>query len=50
MTTRHVIGLDIGTTSTIAVLLRLPGEVVASASRPVTLSSPKSAPTIAPSP
>ena len=42
MTTRHVIGLDIGTTSTIAVLLRLPGEVVASASRPVTLSSPKS--------
>ncbi len=37
----HVIGLDIGTTSTIAVLVRLPDEVVASATRPVTLSSPK---------
>ena len=42
MTTRsHVIGLDIGTTSTIAVLVELPDRVVASASRPVTLSSPR---------
>ena len=37
----HVIGLDIGTTSTIAVLVELPDRVVAHASRPVTLSSPK---------
>lgn len=37
----HVIGLDIGTTSTIAVLVELPGTVVASASRPVTLASPR---------
>ncbi|MBL8584506.1 MAG: FGGY-family carbohydrate kinase [Rhizobiaceae bacterium] len=36
----HVIGLDIGTTSTIALLLRLPGTVVAVAERPNTLSSP----------
>jgi len=36
-----VIGLDIGTTSTIAILVRLPGEVLASASRRVTLSSPR---------
>lgn len=37
----HVIGLDIGTTSTVAVLVRLPDQVAASASRPVTLSSPR---------
>lgn len=35
-----VIGLDIGTTSTIAVAVRWPGEILAVASRPVTLSSP----------
>ena len=35
-----VIGLDIGTTSTIGVLLRLPDEVLAVASRPVALHSP----------
>lgn len=36
-----VLGIDIGTTSTIAVLVRLPGEVLALASRPVTLHSPR---------
>ncbi|MEO1988816.1 MAG: FGGY-family carbohydrate kinase [Martelella sp.] len=36
----HVIGLDIGTTSTIGILIALPGRVVGLASRPVTLSSP----------
>lgn len=36
-----VIGLDIGTTSTIAVAVRLPGEILAVASRPVALSSPE---------
>lgn len=35
-----VLGLDIGTTSTIGLLMRLPGEVLAVVSRPVTLSSP----------
>lgn len=35
-----VIGLDIGTTSTVGVLVRLPGTVVAVASRPTTLFSP----------
>jgi xylulokinase len=35
-----VLGLDIGTTSTIGLLVRLPGEVLGVASRPVTLSSP----------
>ena len=35
-----VIGLDIGTTSTMAVLVQLPDRIVASASRPVRLSSP----------
>lgn len=35
-----VVGLDIGTTSTIAVALRAGGEILASASRPTTLSSP----------
>jgi xylulokinase len=35
-----VLGLDIGTTSTIGILIRLPDEVLALASRPVTLSSP----------
>ena len=34
-----VIGLDIGTTSTIGILIRLPDEVLAIASRPVTLYS-----------
>ena len=34
-----VIGLDIGTTSTIGVLLRLPNQVLAVATRPVTLQS-----------
>ena len=33
-----VIGLDIGTTSTIGLLIRLPGTTLATASRPVTLS------------
>ena len=42
MTTRDiVIGLDIGTTSTIAVAVRLPDQILAVASRPVTLSSPQ---------
>lgn len=36
-----VIGLDIGTTSTIAVAMRWPGEIIAVASRPVDLSSPQ---------
>src|SRR3954462_1932398 len=35
-----VIGLDIGTTSTIGVLVELPDRIVAVASRPTTLSSP----------
>lgn len=35
-----VLGLDIGTTSTIGILIRLPGEMLATASRPVTLSAP----------
>ncbi len=35
-----VIGLDIGTTSTVAVALRRSGEILASAARPTTLSSP----------
>jgi xylulokinase len=34
-----VIGLDIGTTSTIGILVGLPNEILATASRPVTLSS-----------
>lgn len=34
------LGLDIGTTSTGGILLSLPGQIVASASRPVTLLSP----------
>lgn len=37
-----VIGLDIGTTSTIAVAVRLPDAILAIASRPVTLDSPQS--------
>jgi len=39
-TSAYVIGLDIGTTSTIALLVHLPDTVVSVASRPVTLSSP----------
>ena len=35
-----VIGLDIGTTSTIGILIRLPDTILAVASRPVRLSSP----------
>ena len=35
-----VIGLDIGTTSTIAAAVRLPDQILAVASRPTTLSSP----------
>lgn len=37
----YVIGLDIGTTSTIGVLLSLPNSIVAVASRQTTLSSPR---------
>ena len=37
---RHVIGLDIGTTSTIGILIRLPDAIVAVASRPVQLAAP----------
>jgi len=36
-----VLGLDIGTTSTIGILIRLPDETLAVASRPVTLHSPR---------
>ncbi|CAN7646160.1 FGGY-family carbohydrate kinase [Rhizobium rhizogenes] len=36
-----VIGLDIGTTSTIGILIGLPDRILAMASRPVTLSSPQ---------
>ncbi len=35
-----VLGLDIGTTSTIGILIRMPDQVVAIASRPVTFRSP----------
>lgn len=38
---RYVIGLDIGTTSTIALLLELPGRMAAVATRPNTLQSPR---------
>lgn len=36
-----VLGVDIGTTSTIGILIRLPDQVLAVASRPVTLRSPQ---------
>jgi xylulokinase len=36
-----VIGLDIGTTSTIGILIRLPDQVLALTSRPVTLNAPQ---------
>jgi xylulokinase len=36
-----VLGLDIGTTSTIGILIRLPDQVLGLASRPVTLHSPE---------
>lgn len=36
-----VLGLDVGTTSTIGILIRLPDTVLATASRPVRLSSPR---------
>lgn len=36
----YVIGLDIGTTSTIGILIALPDRVVGTVSRPVTLTSP----------
>src|SRR5262245_12558285 len=42
MATRFVIGLDIGTTSTVGILIGLPDTVVAVAARPVQLSSPHS--------
>lgn len=42
MTARDtVIGLDIGTTSTIGIAVRMPGDILHVASRPVTLSSPR---------
>ena len=41
MTNDCVIGLDIGTTSTIGVLIGLPAAILAVASRPATLSSPR---------
>ena len=36
----YVIGLDVGTTSTIGILLRLPKKILAHATRPVNLNSP----------
>lgn len=39
----YVLGLDIGTTSTIGILIGLPDRIVATASLPVTLSSPHAA-------
>lgn len=36
----YVIGLDVGTTSTIGILLRLPNKILAHATRPVNLNSP----------
>ncbi len=36
----YVVGLDIGTTSTIGILIELPGRIVALASRPVALHAP----------
>ena len=36
-----ILGIDIGTTSMIAIVIRLPGDVVALASRPVTFSAPQ---------
>lgn len=36
----YVLGLDIGTTSTIGILIELPGRIAGLASRPVTLNSP----------
>ena len=35
-----VLGIDIGTTSTIGILIELPGRILGLASRPVTLNSP----------
>ena len=37
----YVLGIDIGTTSTIGILICLPGQVLATSSRPTTLSSPR---------
>src|ERR1700675_70957 len=37
----YVLGLDIGTTSTIGILIRPQGDVIRLTSRPVALSSPK---------
>ena len=37
-----VLGLDIGTTSTIGILISLPDRVLAKASRPVSFSAPRS--------
>ncbi len=36
-----ILGIDIGTTSTIGILITLPDRVLASASRPVSLSAPQ---------
>jgi hypothetical protein len=36
-----ILGLDIGTTSTVGILIRLPDQVVGVASRPATLRSPR---------
>ena len=41
MRSEAVVGLDIGTTSTVAVVMRADGEVLASASRPARLVSPE---------
>jgi ribulose kinase len=36
---QYLLGIDIGTTSTIGILIGLPDKVLATASRPVTLSA-----------
>ena len=36
----YAIGLDVGTTSTIGILLSLPNKILAHATRPVNLNSP----------
>ena len=40
MAMNTILGLDIGTTSTIGILIRLPGEVIGIAARPTTLRAP----------
>lgn len=39
---QYLLGIDIGTTSTIGILIGLPDKVLATASRPVMLSAPHS--------